>query len=168
MNKLTYIHKKGHTLLEAVLYTAILTLLLFVMVNTFISIGHIYGTVHSVRSINSGAITMLDRLVYEIRRGESIVDAETIFGTILSSITLRTSANDISFEIVDGALTITETGGTGGSITSENVQVTAFVLERIVTGRGDGVKIALTLQSGTGRAERTKTFYTSAVLRGNY
>lgn len=168
MNNITHIQKKkGFSLLETIVYVTILAVLLVVVVNTLLIVGRAYGTVSASRALNRSTVAALDRITHEIRQATSISGTGTVFGSDPSVVTLDSAGVQISIGVNNGVLQITEDGITQ-DITADDVTVTSFIAEQIITGRSDGVKMTIGMAAGEGNQSRSETFYISALLRGGY
>lgn len=165
--------KKGFSLVEMMVYISILTLLVGVLVSSLRAIVVTYRHIKVMRTIETSALTTLERITREIKNGESITAAQSVFGTASSSITIvgkntLEAAKTSYIYVQNGVIKIREDGVEKGQLTSSSTQVTNFTLRLIDQSDSDAVKIEISLQAGTGDFIKNETFYSTAVLRGSY
>jgi hypothetical protein len=110
----------------------------------------------------------LERIGYEIRQATSVNTLQSTFGTPTSTLTLVRGATSTTFDVSGDALTLTENGVTIGPLTGGAVSVDAFTVYRYVGTTTDLIRVALTLHGESKAASTTRTYYTSAVIRGSY
>ncbi len=164
----------GFSLVEILFYVVILSFALLAVTQTLMVITRSYGILKSVQSIEQEAAFSLERLMREVRNANAIDDAGSILGTtpgklFLNSTEMSSGApTTVEFSVVNGNLSLKENGVVTGTLTSSATAVTALVFRKINTARSQGVKIEMTLTSGTGTAARTENFYATAVLRDSY
>lgn len=165
--------KKGFSLVEMMVYISILTPLVGVLVSSLRAIVVTYRHIKVMRTIETSALTTLERITREIKNGESITAAKSVFGTASSSITIvgkntLEAAKTSYIYVQNGVINIREDGVEKGQLTSSSTQVTNFTLRLIDQSDSDAVKIEISLQAGTGDFIKNETFYSTAVLRGSY
>lgn len=163
----------GFSLVEMLVYIAILTLLVGVLISSLRAIVTTYRHIKVSRTIETSALTALERITREIKNGSSITVGSSSFGTASSSITVvGKNASEVSkttyIYLQSGVLRINEDGTPKGQLTSSSTVVTNFTLNFINQTASDAVKIQLTLQAGQGAYQRQETFYSTAILRGSY
>lgn len=163
----------GFSLVETLLYTAIFSLMLLVVTETLIAAVRHSGTFRAVARIEQDAAAMLERMVREVRDAESVNVAASTLGAHPGTLALNTTnasggARAVKFHLDNGVAYLTEDGSITGPLSSGAVTVSNIVFRRIVTSRSEGVRIELTLQSGSGQAARSENFYATAVLRDSY
>lgn len=160
-------------MIELVIYVGILLTMAVAAVSSLIAIGRTYNTIQSAQRIDANAQIVLDRMGYEIRSASSVDIAQSTLGSSPGILQLNTTddsgtAMTIQFFVSNQALRIKENGVDLGPLTASSVRVTSLIFRRITTTNSQAVKTELTLESGTGPSYRTKTFYTTTVLRGSY
>ncbi|MEK7135098.1 MAG: hypothetical protein AAB780_00125 [Patescibacteria group bacterium] len=167
-------HKKGHapsriegfSLVEMVVYIAILVGMLVIVIQVVFSVTRSSQAVRSARNIETSAISALERMGRELRQAESIdtvastpsllsLDGEDDAGTTYSR----------EFYLLGGRLRLRENGVDAGALTHASTTVTNLVFTRFYATSTEGVRIEMTLESGTSTAYRTETFYSSILLR---
>ncbi len=165
--------KRGFSLIEMLFYVVILSFSLLAVLQTLMVLTRSYGILKSVQSIEQESAFSLERLVREVRNANAIDDAGSTFSTtpgklLLNSTDVSGSARTVEFSVVNGKLSLKENGVVTGVLTSSSTAVTNLVFRKITTARSKGVKIEMTLTSGSGPSSRTENFYTTAVLRDSY
>jgi Tfp pilus assembly protein PilE len=172
--KFSLLHKRhGFALVEMLVYIVILTLLVGVLISSLRAIMVTYRHIKVSRTIETSALTSLERITREIKNGEAITLGSSVFGTASSSITLvgksPTEASKTTYIYVEnGVVRIREDGVSGGQLTSSSTVVSNFTLNLIDQTTSDAVRIQMTLQGGSGEYQKTETFYSTALLRGSY
>jgi len=165
--------RKAFTLIETIIYMAILVILLAVAINTLLSIIGVYKHFVVVSNIEDSAITTMERITRDIRNAESVSAGSSTFDTNPGTLTLSTLDSDgspttIQFAVISGAIHVTEGGTDLGPLTTGNTTITNLVFRYATTTRSELVKIELTLEAGSGDSQRIESFQTSTIVRGSY
>jgi len=159
---------KGFTLIEMLVYLAVLLLAVSAMVTLFLSFDTTLLRNQTERELNHTAQITLERMVRDIR------EATTADTAVSNQLTLETlsAATTTIFSLSGDDVLMTINGNTIGSLSSNEVQVDDLVFTKYETAGAELetilVRVALTLSVSTKAASTTKTYYTSAVLRGSY
>ena len=164
---------RGFSLVETLLYTAILSLVLLIVAGTVIAVIRSSGNLRTAQLIERDAGFVLERMVREIRDAQSVNVGASILGAhpgklLLNTTTVSGGVRTAEFYLDNGVLYFKEDGAVVGPLGSAQTTVSNLVFRHIATSRSDGVKIELTLTSGTGSAARSENFYATAVLRDSY
>ncbi len=167
--------KRGMTLVETLIYAALLVILLASIVQAVLLLTTHYRAVRNTRDIEDSAIAVLDRLVREARNADEISASSTPSGTNPSilALTVRDSATGNStttqFSVSDGRMVLHVNDVYQGPLTKGSVIVLGFQINQIVTSRSTALRVQLSLQSDQATpAVITKNFYDTVVLRGSY
>jgi prepilin-type N-terminal cleavage/methylation domain-containing protein len=169
MNSMKTIFKKGFTLTEMLIYVAILSMLMVVVISTLVTMTRSYNTLKVSKQLNHAAVASMERMTREIRSAQSIVTAQSTFDGHPGRLYLQiASATTTEFFVDGGVLKLNQNGSYVGPLTSNEVQVTGLVFNRITTANSEAVRINLTLESTAGDKTKTETFYGTAVMRGSY
>lgn len=168
--------QKGFTLVESMIYLAILVFLLVGVVNAVITLTSMYRKVRVVKSVESSAVVLMDRIIRETRNATSIYSAQTSWNISNGSLALNTtdsagSASIIRFYIATSTARamLEENGVNLGPLTDSNVRVSSLVFRSYSTTTSSAVKIEMTLESAsTSPLYVSRNFYGTAVLRGSY
>lgn len=167
-------NQRAFTLIEILIYIALLVVILVGVVNAIAMLSSSYRNVSVAKSIEGSAINLIDRIVRETRNAESIDAANSSFGVTPGTLSLNTfDASDnpmtVRFSVSNGRVILTENGISLGPITSSNVAVTSLIFRSFSTTTSSAVKIELTLESAsTSPVYFSRNFYGTAVLRGSY
>lgn len=150
------------------MYTVIVVVLFFVVINVLLSILQTYERFDEVRDIQDSAITVMERVVREVRSAQSVSTGGSTFDSHPGTLSLSTLEDGnpvtVRFALSSGAIRLTRGGIDLGPLTSDDVTVTNLVFRRADNTESELIRIELSLQAG----ERTEHFYTSVVLRGAY
>lgn len=169
-----YVSKRGTSIIELVIYGAILALLSVFSVNTFLVISSALTEVRLRRQVNASAELVMSRLMREIRFGKSIYASSTfgVHPSHLSFVTFVDPTNDaeVNGDVRMSGMNLLLQKGNGGDVqlNTNDVGVTNFVLYQIATTTSVAVKIELTLEASTTKKTLNEKFYGTAVLRGSY
>lgn len=156
------------TVVETVVYIAILAFLFFMVAETLTTIARTYRATAVTRSLSSSGLTALDRMSRDIRNASSVDQAQSVLNTNPGKLVLLSGATITEFYVEQGLINIRENGISKGSITLDSATTTNLVFRLITTPKSSAVKVEMTLQSGTGTDFRTANFYNTVVLRNSY
>ena len=141
--------KGGYTLLETVVYIAILALIAVMALGSIFSIYRALSQTLVERKLTLNGDIALETMIREIRAASS-VDPSSVLGTN------------------PGTLKIGSKTFSPSNFTTSDVGVTNLIFYASSTANSAIVKIELSLQAGGGVFQKTKNFYGSAVMRGAY
>ncbi len=164
---------RGFSLVEMLFYVAILAFALVAVMQTLIVVTRSYGVLRSTQRVEQEASVSMERMVRELRDASGIDDAGSVFGThpgklLLNSTTASRTARTVEFSIDSGKLSLKENGVVTGLLSSTRTNISSLIFRKITTARSKGVKIEMTMQSGTSTAARAENFYATGVLRDSY
>lgn len=158
--------QNGFSLIEMLVYTAILA---FVIIFVFFSvtfIGRSYKILKSERAFTVSATSAMDRIVREVRKAGLLDDSASTYGVNPGEFVLQ--PGNIRFFVENGVLKIQEGAGAPGALTFPDVSVIDFTVRKITTPHSEALKVEMGLRSVVGETEREKRFFDTAVLRGSY
>ncbi|MCI0619939.1 hypothetical protein L0Y40_02830 [Candidatus Wolfebacteria bacterium] len=163
----------GLTLVEMILYLAITAILFVVIVNMSLLFGSSQSRLATARVLNRSATISLERMIYEMTRADSVDIGASSLGVDQGVLALNTTNGEgdpvvDKLYITDGALTLEEDGVVAGALTESGARTTSLVFNRITTSGSEAVRVALTLEAGSGPSVRAETFYTTVILRHSY
>ena len=168
-------HTSGYSLIEVVVYAAILAALAVFVANTMITSFKAFNQGRVNRRIVIDAETALERIVRESRMASSVDETQSVLDSDFSNLVLnsRVSSEDETavvkkFFISGGRLAFQEGSGEERFLTAPNTYVSSFFVSSASSTRSQAVKISLVLEAGSGPGFTSRNFYTSAVLRGGY
>lgn len=165
------INKKGFSIMEMLIYLAILALMLWVIgsiLNSMIQTERVAG---SSKVVENAAIFGLERMVREIRDA-SAVEASSVLDLnpgvlVLSGTDSNGVAKTVEFFLDLGALHIKENGIDKGALTESKAIVTNLVFSVFSNPNSKSVKTVMTVESGTSTTYKKDTFYSTTILRGS-
>lgn len=166
--------KVGSTLIEMLVYLAILLVLLAAMINMTLIVSRTYRSLKVSKNIEAAAGVAFERMTREIRGAISINTANSIFDTNPGVLVLNTTdpssgaAMTVKFYVRDGKLQIDEQGINIGALTPLNTTITNLVFRHIPVSKSVGVKIEVTIQSSLAEVSAAGNFYDTAELRRSF
>ena len=167
-NKLT----KGFSLLEMIIYIAILVFMLIIIMNITVSMIYSHRKIKSSRNIESSANVSLERISRETRQADSIDDNLSIFNyspgkLVLVGTDAVGNIKTVEFYLSSSTIFMKENGVDQGPISQSEARVTSLVFRSFSdpTFSARGVKVEINIESGTSTYYRSDSFYSSATLR---
>jgi prepilin-type N-terminal cleavage/methylation domain-containing protein len=166
--------RKGFTLIEMLIYIAILSVVFVVIVNVLLILMRSSAKLAAAKSINNSAITFMERAGREIRESARIKQGagESVLGSHPGDLWIDSSASGVStttrFFLTGSTIQMSKNGTLIGNLTLDDVTVTNLVFRKIDLATSTAVKIELQLRAGSGSAQRTENFYSTIVLRSSY
>ena len=165
---------KGSSLLETLIYAAILGLVAVFTTGSILAMMKSYSSVKMSRDLNFSASVAMERMTNEIRLANDIDDAGSVFATSSGKLKLNTTDNfgapaTIEFFLSGTGVFIKEGGSASEALTSSTTEITNLIFNKITASTvSKAVKISLTAKARGGRMEKTEKFYNTAILRGSY
>ncbi len=164
---------KGFSLIEMLVYVALLSILLLVVINSVILIINSYRNIKTTEVLENAGLTAMDRLEAEIRNAKSIDATNSVFNSsgtssILTLNTSTTTPAKVKFYATSTTLAVDEDGVYSGPLISSNARLKTLSLWLISTSTSQAVKIELEVESGVGPSYKSAKFYDTAILRGSY
>lgn len=154
---------QGYTILETVVYVGILAVIAVLALGAILSVYQSFAQTQIERKLALSGDIAMDTIIKELRAATTTSPA-SVFGANPGALQLGpkkifTSGNTL--QIKDGA-------DSPENLTASDVTVTSLIFYKTASPNSEVVKIELSLQAGGGKFLKTKNFYGSAVLRGNY
>lgn len=164
--------KRGLSLVEIMIYLAILSAALLLFVNLLTSISKSYISIRMIRKLDSAGISAMDRVTREIRNASS-VDASSILGInpgtlILNTLDSSGSPTQIVFSVLSSQLHVTEAGVDSGSLFPTGITAPSLIFSQINTGVSRAIKIEMKIENEEGNTVRDQNYYSTIILRGSY
>lgn len=162
---------KGFSLIEMLIYTALMTFFMVVSVNSGIILTGAYARARTTRLLNNAALSSLTKITNETRASSAVNAASVVSsnpGILVLSQETPSGSQTVEFYVENGRLLFKRGGVLVGGITPAGVTVDEIFFYRTASGTKESVRTKLTLTADIGGNERTETFYTSANLRGSY
>lgn len=170
MHTFTHSHGciRGFSLVEMMVYLAVLVLIAGALITTFLSLDTTLVRNKTDRELTHAASVSMERLVRDIRSADRVDTVASTLGATSSVLVLDGGATTTSFYLSSGKLVVSVNGTEIGPLTSDAVTVNSFTANRFVGTTTEMVRVSLSLSAESKAASSTRTFYTSAVLRGSY
>jgi prepilin-type N-terminal cleavage/methylation domain-containing protein len=157
--------KKGFTLIEMIIYVALVSILMVVIVKMSILMTKAYGHIDSNRGMTVGSMTVLERLVREIRDAKAV---NLIDNNASRLIIVNQDDSTTEFYLDNGVLALKKDGIFEGPLLSKGVILNSIKFYLSSTPVSEMVSVVVSMQSGSGDRQSSETFYISSVLRGSY
>jgi len=176
MKTVTYnsVTKRGFTLVEMVVYVAVIAVIFAVVVNTILSVSSAWGNARVKRNLMQQGGATMERILREIRLADSVNVGGSTLGVhpgILELATIQSPSDETaltrSFLLSSTTLMMSE-NSVNTPLTS-GVDITNLIFYKITNGNiSEGVRVMLTVEDGVGRYYQSRNFYGTAVLRRSY
>ncbi|MFH1956190.1 MAG: type II secretion system protein [Patescibacteria group bacterium] len=167
--------KGGFTLIEIIIYTAILALIFALVVNSLAVVIKAFNQGRLAIKINNSAEVAVDRMVREIRAAYDI-DGNSVFDShpgrlilITDSLITPGSTTTLEFNLDLGRIMVEEEGDIVEALTSSDLTVTNLVFRQIsASSTSKAIKIEMEIHGLSGNYQKTENFYNTAILRKSY
>jgi prepilin-type N-terminal cleavage/methylation domain-containing protein len=166
---------RGFTLIEMVVYVAILALLTVGVIRLVLILSFNFAEIRAERRLMASSDVALETLVREVRLASAVATSSSIFGTSPGKLVLQTFRSPIdltpvvrTFTINAARLTRQDDSGPQEFLTPPEVKITNLTFWHLATSTSILSTLKITIEAGQGKALESKTFYASAVLRQNY
>jgi len=136
--------QKGFSLVEMIIYIAILGMIVVSFINFTVTISNAKVKVYVVQEVNANMRVVMNIISQKIREAENVIVPSS--GNTSTSLDLNMSAPalDILFDLNGGILYLTESGETPVAITSSEVNVTNLEFTNNArSGERDSVKMII-------------------------
>ena len=160
--------QRGYSVMEAVVYIAILALISVFTINTILVTAKAFAAQRNLRNVHVSLETALERIAREVRFADNVNTASSVFGVspgvlVLSSIDPTTSSpQTITFTLTQNIITIQKNSGTPAPLTSPRVNVTNLLFRHIVAHGTTSQAVKVELEADS------KKFYDTIILRRSY
>lgn len=163
-------NKRGFSIVEMLIYITILVLMLGVIMGVVISVINSGRVIGSLKNVENSVITSLERLVRETRQAGSINLGSSVLEShpgrlVLEGTDIDGNPRTVEFYLAVDTLMFRENGIDIGALTQKDTRVTNLVFRRFSSVTTEGVRVEISLESGTSTNLRSNNFYFSAVLR---
>lgn len=162
---------KGFSLIELVIYMAGMVALVTVLILMIVQIYGLYRQITIVpRSDRIGLLTV-DRIVKDIRSGQSIDIGQSSFGAPegVLFINAAESASFIEKEFyIENGRIVYEENGDKNYLSPADLEVTKLQFEHLTTGISEGVRVEIDITFNNGDELVTKEYDGFAILRQSY
>ena len=163
----------GFTLVEMIVYVAFISVFSVVIMGVFVTTLKVFADFRLTRDINESAIAVMERLVREIRIAYEVDQVESTLGTNpgilhLKTTTVTGTSTTVEFYATSSRVRMEEGGVDAGYLSSQNVNVDLLIFDLITNTNTEAVTIRMQLSATRGSVTKTKSFYSTAILRGSY
>lgn len=164
----------GMTLVETVIYAAILAVVAIAVVSMLLAGLRTFANFRLARNISQSAEVALERLGREIRRAESVDLTQSSLGVhpgrLALTFPIEAGSETAEFYLSGPTLPVLVLvrGGAEIALTAEGITVENLIFRPANTSLSEGVKIELRLAAAAGSLRRAENFYLTAGLRGSY
>lgn len=163
----TQFRQKGFSIIELIVYLAVLSAISILAVGTLLSLSQSYISVIVSRNIHSAAAASLELMGREIRASSNIHASSTL-GLHPGLLSLDRSGTTTEFFLASTTLRVRENGDDIGALTNEDAEVTNLVFYQLDNGTSKGIRIELEITSSARGFTRVERFYDFIVLRRSY
>ncbi len=168
------VHKnKGFTILETLIYSIGLVILVGVIASLMYYMYNWYQYATISSKVDQVGLTIMDRIVRDIRTGRSIDLAQSVFGSASGAILVNAKVNGVSvtkkFATQSQRMTYQEDGGTVQYLSPSNMQISSFYLTNLsVASTSQAVKVDLQITYTTKDGQDTHSFSGLSIMRSSY
>jgi len=169
--------RQGYTLIEAIIYAALLATIAVLAVNFLLQVLNVYLRARAEREVLSNARLILETVSKAIAEAAEIYYPTSKFYKDDGQLSLITPSNAlpehttayVDFWINEGFMYMRQEGVGTTTLSAASVRVNKFRLERIVQGLGrEAVKITLQVSNAPAKVSASTTLNSTIVLKGNY
>jgi len=158
---------RGFSLLEMVVYVAILSAIAVIVVTIVLSFSASWNSLRISRDINASAMSSFERIGRDLRAALDVNTAGSVLNAHPGALTLSDTLQT-EFFLDGGVLRVRENSVDTGALTKESVTVTNLVFRFVTSGSHRGVRIEMTLEGVRGAITKTESFVTFIALRAPY
>jgi len=167
--KLINTKTKGYSLVEMIIYVAILSVISFLVINTTLSFTRGYRDIVALRIVDHSGIDVMERITRDIRLSTQIDDTNSIFNTNPGVLSLIYTTGGVStvtkFYLEGGIVKLDINGVYFGPLTLSSATVSSLVFTKLSGGISNAVKIDMTVSGTVGTVTKTKTYHSTVILR---
>ncbi|MEK9175184.1 MAG: hypothetical protein AAB795_01175 [Patescibacteria group bacterium] len=160
-------NKNGYSLIETVVYVALIAVMLIISTSSIISVYRTFGVLRTERKISINGETAIETMIRDIRAATSTSVTSSVFGTNPGVLRM----NSIKFSL-NGTTQLYKQDGSNSPqpITGSDVRVTNLVFYRAQSPvvLSELITVNMTIEAGGGSFTKSVPFSGSAVLRGSY
>lgn len=164
---------KGFSLVEMVLYVALLTVVTLTIIQMLISISGIYRSIKLDRELEVAGTIAMESLLREIRNASSVNLGESVLDVNPGSITLNgvdesASPYVIKFIVDSGILKVSKDDEIPSAITASSITVSYLLFTHITNPVSRGVRVEIEVSGNAGPIYKSERYYGFTVMRGSY
>ncbi|OHA88632.1 MAG: hypothetical protein A3C70_03480 [Candidatus Zambryskibacteria bacterium RIFCSPHIGHO2_02_FULL_43_14] len=161
---------EGFSLVEMLIYIAILALMLSVIMNIVVSTIRSERIIKVLRNVEDSAILSLERITRETRQAGSVNLNSSILGSspgklVLEGTDAGGNPRTVEFYLSSGKLFLKENGVDTGALTQADARISSLIFHLFSGSNSEGIRTEITIESGTSTHFRSDNFYSSTLLR---
>ena len=156
--------------MEMLIYISVLVFMLVIIFNIIVSITRSGRMIKALRNVENSARVSMERITREVRQAENISVNLSIFDSSPGKLVLEgtdASGNQrtVEFYLSSDRLLLKENGIDVGALTQTDAQVSSLFFHLFSGPNSEGIRIEMTIESGTSTHYRSENFYSSVILR---
>jgi len=161
--------EKGFTLIEVLLYIAIIGMIIQGFIIFVLSIASTNSKTYVVQEVQANTRIALDMISQKIRAADDVITPSEGNSTSTLILDMPDPSPNLTFSIIDGVLGIIEGVASSTPITSNEVNISILTFTNLApVGEKDNIKIEITAIYRTGESKEfqySQTLQTSVSLR---
>ena len=168
-------HKKGISLLETIIYIAILAVMVAVVVNTVLITTTAFGKSRVKRNVAVQGGAALERILREVRLANNVDVAGSVLGVHPGRLRLDTTVSSSDETPTTREVFLTSstimmlTSGSSDAALTADAEITNLVFYFIEAAEtSEAVRVEMTITGSVGQTTTSQNFYGTAVLRRSY
>lgn len=157
----------GFTLMEILVYAAILVLVVVTIIAIAVSLARFYKEAKEERSLRASAEAAFERMEREVRFAGEVLIGSSVLNTHPGTLALTTidpfteSAQTVTFQLDGTQLGMQVNANPIAHLTSDDVAITNLVFRHITAGTvSEAIRVELTIGG--------ENFYATTILRRSY
>ncbi len=157
----------GFSLIEMLMYVALLTLILVALVNIVFAFSKSYEQLGALRTAEHTGLTGMERMARDIHWATSVDTGGSTLGSSPGVLSVLIGTSTTKFYVVNGELRVSVDAIDIGPLSVSSAKVTNLVFRLITTTESQAVKIEMTVQGIAGSAVRSKTYRSTIILKNS-
>jgi len=162
----------GFSIIELLIYMAVLVFMIFVVFSTISTTRNAYRTVKATRIMHASALSLFDRMGNEIRSAYDINLANSSLANGSGSLALTKDVGggiaETKFYIDNGVIMVSTDAVSEGSLTSSEMTINSLRFDVYSGTLSKFVSVVFNASVAIGDYTYNKEFQNSYVLRGSY
>jgi hypothetical protein len=164
-NKLT----KGYSLVELVIYVAILSIISLLIISTVLSFTSGYRSILALRIVDHSAVDIMERITRDIRSAKQVDSINSVFGTnsgvLIITSTINGSDAIEKFYLQNDVVKLDINGNYFGPLSISNSIINSLVFTKMDSGISTAIKIDLTVSAVVGTVTESETYHSTVILK---
>jgi hypothetical protein len=172
MYSITKTTSRGFTLVETLIYAAGAVVLIAAIAVVMANMYRWYDQATITPRVDQTGVAIVDRIVRDVRTGQSINSGSSSFGTNIGSLSLNSKVNSTTvvklYDVLNGRIRYTENSGAAAYISPSGMYATKFKLTQTDTLISKGIHVDLDITYSVRGASTTRSFSGEAIMRNSY